>query len=137
MASIEAAIEARALAFAGLTGLIGTGPTRFYPQQVAQGAQLPYVAYSIAGDPPVHTMTADKDSQARVQMDVFASSWAIARQVRDQLLACFDRLTGTFGGAGGATISGSICLNRGLMVEPDEPSLLPRITVEFEMTYAL
>lgn len=134
MPSIEAAIEARAAAFAGLTALIGTAPTRLYPVQAAQGAGLPYVVYSIISDPPPHVMGADKESQARVQFDVFASSWAIAKSVRDQVLLCYDRLTGLFGGT---TIDRAVCENRGQTLEPDEPSLLPRITVEFQMTYLL
>jgi len=134
MASIEAAIEARALAFAGLTALIGTTPVRLYPPLVYQGADLPYVLYTVITDPTYHVMGADKDSQARVQFDVFASSWAIARQVRDQLLACFDRLTGVFGGT---TIDRAICENRGLQLEPDDASQLPRLLVEFQMTYRL
>ena len=132
MPSLEAAIEARALAFAGLTNLLGTNPVRFYPSQAEQGINLPYVVYSLVDDPPVHVMSADQESQARVQFDVFASSWVIARQVRDQLLLCFDRLVGAFGGA---TISGSVCENRGMMLEPDETSLLRRVTMEFQMTY--
>lgn len=132
MPSIEGALEARAAAFGGLTALIGTAPTRFYPVDAAQGAPLPYITHHAISDPPVHTMGADKESQARVQLDIWASSWAIARQVRDQVLACYDRLVGTFGGT---TITGSVCENRGTPVQPDDTSLLPRITVEFVMTY--
>jgi hypothetical protein len=130
--SIEAAIEARAAAFAGLTALIGTTPTRFYPEQAEQGAILPYVTYSVITDPPVHVMGADKEAQAHVQFDAWASSWVIARAVRDQLKLCFDRLAGTFGGT---TVIGSVCDNRGMTVQPEDTSLLPRITMEFTMTH--
>lgn len=134
-ANIDAAIEARALAFAGLTALIGTNPVRLYPLEAAQKAILPYVTYQVITDPPWHTMGADKDAQARVQFDVWASSWAIAKQVRDQVLACFDRLApGTYGGT---VLDGSICENRGSQLEPDDTSRLPRLTMEFEMTYRL
>lgn len=136
MPSIETAIETRARAFAGLTALIGASPnpTRFAPVQVAQGSALPYVAYSVISDPPYHVMGADKDGQARIQMDVFGANYAECRAVRDQLLACFDRLAGAFGGT---TIDRSICENRGITLEPDEPSQIPRLTMEFAMTYAL
>lgn len=134
MPSIDAVIEARGAAFAGLTGLIGTSPTRLYPVQAAQGATLPYVTYQVIADPPAHHMSADAESQARVQFDVWASSWAIAKQVRDQVIACYDRLQGTFSAT---QITGSVCENRGMQVEPDDASLLPRITIEFTMTYLL
>lgn len=132
MASIEAAVEARGAAFANLTALIGTAPTRLYPVVAAQGAPLPYITHQTIDDPPVHTMGADKESQARVQFDIWASSWAIAKQVRDQVLACYDRFSGLFGGT---TVLASVCENRGFSVQPDDTSLLPRITVEFVMTY--
>jgi len=135
MPSIEAAIEARGAAHAGLTALITSGgKTRLYPEVAEQGATLPYVTYSIITDPPVHVMAADKESQARVQFDVWASSWAIAKQVRDQLVACYDRLKGTFGGT---VVDSVVCDNRGLTVQPEDASLLPRITAEFTMTYYL
>lgn len=134
MPSIEAAIEARAIAVAGLTALIGTAPTRLYPVVAEQGALLPYVTYDVIDDPPPHVMNADKDSQARVQYDIWASSWAIARQVRDQMLVAYDRLAGVFGGT---TVQASICLNRGRQVQPEEAGLTPRLTMEFQMTYSL
>lgn len=133
MASIEAAIETRAAAFAGLTALIGTAPTRFYPVEARQGAVLPFVTYQVVTAPRVHVMSADKDAQPRVQMDVWASTWTSARAVRDQLLAAFDRWSGI---SGGTTVQASICENEGMQVQPDE-SLTPRLTMEFIMTVTL
>ena len=132
MASIETALETRAAATAGLTALIGTDPVRLYPTQATQGAVLPYVTYQVISDPPVHVMSADKESQARVQLDVWASTWTSAKAVRDQVLVALDRCAGSFGGT---TILGSVCDNRGMQVEPDDTSLTPRLTMEFQMTY--
>lgn len=134
MPSIEAAIEARAVAVAGLTALIGTAPTRFYPVKAAQGSMLPYVTYQIISAPRVHAMTADPNAQPRVQMDVWASTWASARLVRDQLLAAFDRWSGV---SGGTTVRASLCESDGIQVQPEDTSLTPRLTCEFLMTVAL
>lgn len=128
MADLDAALKAQALATAGLTALIGVNPTRFAPVRGAQGWNPPYVGYSIISDPPVHTMGSDKESTARVQMDVFGANYGECNSVRDQLLVAFDRQV--FG-----VVRSSICENRGTQVEPDEPSLIPRLTMEFLMLY--
>lgn len=135
MASIETAIEARALAH-GLSNLLGATatPMRFYPVDAQQGSQLPFVTYQVISDPPPHVMGADKESQARVQFDVWASSWLSAREVRDELLDAFDRWAGV---SGGTTVDRSVCENRGFQVQTDEVSLAPRLTMEFTMTYYL
>lgn len=132
--SIEAAIEARALGFGALTALIGTNPVRFYPLQAQQGTNLPYVTYQVIDHPPYHLMGADKEAQPRIQFDIWASSWAIARQVRDQLKACFDRWSGTFAST---TVDASICENGGMQVEPEDTTQIKRMTMEFIMTYQL
>jgi hypothetical protein len=78
-------------------------------------------------------MNADKDEQPRVQFDIWASSWVIARQVRDQLKLCFDRWSGTFAST---TVDASVCENGGFQVEPDDLSPdTKRLTMEFTMTY--
>ena len=135
MPSIEAAIEARALTFAGRTQLIGTSPARLYPIYAEQGTTLPYVTYQVISAPRSHVMNADKEEQPRIQFDIWASSWVIARQVRDQLKLCYDRWSGVFAGT---TIDASVCENGGMQVEPEDLSPdTRRLTMEFVMTYRL
>ena len=129
MANLDAALQARAAAVAGLTSLIGTNPVRFAPAAGHQGWSPPYVLYSIVTDPPDHTMNADKESTARVQMDVFGANYnPECNAVRDQLLVAFDRQA--FG-----VVRSSVCENRGTQIERDEPSLIPRVSMEFSMLY--
>lgn len=129
MANLDAALQARAAAVPGLTALIGTNPVKFAPSAGGQGWQPPYVLYTIITDPPVHTMSADQESTARVQFDIFGSNYnPECNSVRDQLLVAFDRKS--FG-----VVRSSVCENRGTQIERDEPSLIPRITVEFSLLY--
>lgn len=128
MPDIEAALKTQAVATPGLTALIGTTPTRFAPVRGGQGWDPPYVAYTIVTDPPVHTMGSDKESEARVQMDIFGANYPECAAVRDQLLVAFDRKS--FG-----VVRSSVCENRGTQLEADEPSLIPRLTAEFRMFY--
>lgn len=127
-------MEARAIAVPGLTALIGTAPTRFYPVEAQQGSIMPYVTYQVVSAPRLHVMMADKDVQPRIQLDIWAATWASARQVRDQLLVAFDRWSGI---SGGTTIDASICESDGMQVEPEDTSRIPRLTMEFAMTVAL
>lgn len=134
MPSVEAAIEARAVATGGLAALIGTAPTRLYPVEAAQGSTLPYVTYQVVSAPRLHVMNADKDGQYRIQMDIWASTWTNARLVRDQLLVAFDRWSGV---SGGTTVDASVCENDGIQVQPEDTTRIPRLTMEFMMTVKL
>lgn len=129
MPNLDAALQTRAAAVAGLTALIGSNPVKFAPSAGHQGWQPPYVLYTIVTDPPVHTMGSDKESTARVQMDVFGVNYnPECNSIRDELLAAFDRQS--FG-----VVRSSICENRGTQIDRDEPSLIPRIMLEFSMLY--
>ena len=129
MANLDAALQARAAAVAGLTALIGTAPVRFAPSAGGQGWNPPYVLYTIITDPPEHTMNSDKESTARVQFDIFGANYnPECNAVRDQLLVAFDRQS--FG-----VVRSSVCENRATQIDRDEPSLIPRLTMEFSMLY--
>jgi hypothetical protein len=136
MPSIEAAIEARAVAVSGLTALIkfDNEPVRFAPIHGEQGWKLPFVTYQLVSAPRVHVMGADKDSQPRVQFDIWAETWPSARAVRDQLLVAFDRWSGV---SAGTTVQASVCENDGLQIEPEDVTQARRLTMEFIMTVAL
>lgn len=132
---IRAAIRARAQAHAGLYGLIGgsTNP-RLYLMIAPQGSVTPYVTFQIISAVREHVMIADSLGTPRVQFDCWGSDQEDALTVRDQVLACYDRFSGTFA----STIVGSsVCVNDGMDVQPDDTTLIPRITLEFEMSFRL
>jgi len=99
MSSIDDALVARAAAFAGLTGLIGTQPDmRFYPADSAPpNATRPYVGYQqISPTDRAHAMGSDPGSvRARIQLTCWGDTSTNCRDVCDQVRACFSRFRGT------------------------------------------
>lgn len=96
--SAEAALEARAIAYAGLTALIGTTPTRFYPNTLPQAGTLPAVVYQRLPGQRVRAMTADTGLvRARFWVHVYATTYASAKAVAAQVIAAFNRYSGTSG----------------------------------------
>jgi hypothetical protein len=95
--TIEDAIFARGSAFAGLTALLGTNPTRLYPVQAPQNAVTPYVTYQMISDPREHAMGADPGvAHPRFQFTPFAKTRTEAKAVTLQVIACYSRWSGTF-----------------------------------------
>ena len=133
MPPIHNAIFARADAHAGLEALIGS-PPRLFPVEAPQNVAVPYVTYSVVSAPRVHVMSADKDAQPRVQFDSWGATRTQALQVNAQVVACYDRWSGSFGGL---MVLASVCENEGMDVERDEATLIPRVTSEFTVTYLL
>lgn len=132
---IRTAIHARALAH-GMGGVIGT-PPRLYPVTAPPqpvGATIAYATFQVISPERQHEMGLDSMGLPRVQFDCWGSTRAGALSVRDQVLACFDRWKGSFGGV---TVSSSVCENDGMDVEPDDVTLIPRVTLEFQMSYQL
>lgn len=135
MADIRAAIFARGSAFAGLTAVIGTTPTRLYPVEAQQKTTMPYATFQVISPVRQHEMAADSLGLPRVQFDCWGSTRAEAMTVRDQILAAFDRWpAGTYGGV---VLDSSVCVNDGMDVERDDVSAIPRVTLEFQMSHRL
>ena len=131
MTDIGKAIFARAGIHAGLSALIGS---RMYPVEAPQKTAIPYVTYQVISPVRDHAMSADGLGLPRVQFDCWAKNRADAMDVRDQILACFDRWSGI---AGGITVDSSVCENDGMDVQTDDITRIPRVTLEFQMSYVL
>lgn len=87
------ALYARATAHAGLTALIGT---RVYPGTLPQSTALPAVAYSRISRSRESVMGVDTDlARARYQLTAFARTPLAAKNVIEQIRACFQRWRGT------------------------------------------
>lgn len=133
MARIHEAIVARADAH-GLGGLLGTPPKIFPTSEVAQGTQVPYVTFQQVSGARAHVMNSDKLAQPRIQFDVFGSTRIEALNVRDQILAAFDRWSGTFAGI---VVQASVAESEGVDVDRDDTILFPRVMLEFTVSYLL
>lgn len=132
MARIHDAIIARADAH-GLGGLVGT-PPRIFPTEAPQKVDMPYVSFQQVSGARAHVMNADKLAQPRIQFDSYGTTRIEALNVRDQVLAAFDRWSGVFGGV---TVQSSVCESEGIDVERDDATLAPRVTTEFVVSYLL
>lgn len=129
--SIKDAIYARSQAVVGLTALIGT---RFYNVQAKQNTAMPYCTYQIVSGDRTHVMGADTLGRPRVQIDSWGSEREDAEAVNAQVLAAFDRWSGTLAGV---VVDSTVVLSDGVDVQSDDVTLIPRVTSEFEITYRL
>lgn len=96
MSTIDDALVARAAAFAGLTALIGSAPMRLYPIGAAsQNSARPYVTYQLISGPRVHAMGSDPGvAHPRFQLSCWDDTSTGARNVADQVRACYSRFRG-------------------------------------------
>lgn len=133
MARIHEAIVARADAH-GLGGLLGTPPRIFPTSEVQQNAVVPYVSFQQVSGARDHTMHADKLALPRIQFDCFASTRLEALDIRDQILAAFDRWSGAIAGI---TVQSSVVESDAIDVDRDDVTLFPREMLEFAMSYVL
>lgn len=72
---------------AGVTALLGTGPTRLFPfGNAPQGVTLPYVVWqAITGMPENYLGHAPDIDRFTIQIDVYADGVSAARQVAEAL----------------------------------------------------
>lgn len=69
---------------AAVTADIGT---RFYPVKVPQNAARPYVRYQTISDPrPQHLKGYQSARTTRIQVDVFADSYGVARRIAENII---------------------------------------------------
>jgi hypothetical protein len=95
---IQEAIFTRAAAFAGLTAIIGTGPTRLYPTILPEKPTLDAVVYHEIAAPREAAMGADPGLvHARYQFDSWSTTRLGARDLAEQVRLCFERWRGTVG----------------------------------------
>lgn len=93
---VEKAINARLLAFAGVTALV---VARVYPELAPQNAVLPYVVYTRVDTE--HLMTKDNAAglaSARIQINSVAATYLKAKQLAEQVRLALQGWAGTGNG---------------------------------------
>ncbi|SRR6266704_3688994 len=93
MSSIDDALVTRGAAFGALTALIGA---RLYPIDAApQNAVTPYVVYQQISGPRQHAMGSEPGvASPRFQFSCWGDTSTDARNVGDQVRACYSRFRG-------------------------------------------
>jgi len=88
MADMQSALVARLAADPSLAAqLIANGKTRIYWTKVPQGADRPYLRMQTVTDlRPQHLTGYDAGRQTRVQVDVFADTYAQARALSESII---------------------------------------------------
>lgn len=93
---VEKAINARLLAFSGVTALLDA---RVYPELAPQKATLPYVVYTRIDTE--HLMTKDNAAglaNARIQINSVAATYLKAKQLAEQVRLALQGWSGTGNG---------------------------------------
>lgn len=96
MADVGKAIRTRLLSVAAVTNLVST---RIYPLTLPQGVTMPAVRYTrVSGNSDPYIGGTTGAATARLQFDIFATSYAGAEAVRDAIKEAIDQYTGTSSG---------------------------------------
>ena len=105
----EQAVHGRLTTFAGLTALVGT---RVCPLLLPEAATLPTLTYQRVSGPWTHGQAgAVLLSRPRIQVDVWAASYASAKSVATQVRLALDGYRGTSEGSHwGATLANDLDL---------------------------
>ena len=95
MATIEEGIKGRLTAFAGLVALIST---RTFEGGIPQGETLPCVTFNRISTPRIHTHDTSGSTglaHPRFQFDAWATTYASAKAITDQVRAALNGYKGT------------------------------------------
>ena len=124
--SLETALRAELLSGSG----IGVG-TRVYPLALPATAELPAVVYTRVSTQRLHCMGGDLALQRpRMQIDVYADTYASALTVAGNILTKLQNKTGTIGSSGHTVTNGAILTeNETQSYEPDTKTY--RVMLEF------
>ena len=111
-----------------VTNLIST---RVYPVIAPQSAAMPFAVYTIASDTPSDTKSGvSKLDILRVQIDIYATTYAAAIAVDEAIRTRLDKLQTT---AAGLTIDGIKYINKSTFYEAEGESF--RIGSEYEVRW--
>ena len=85
---IEQKLRTQALAFPGLTALLGSSPFRWYDVQLVQGSAFPAVTVQMVSNTDSYVNTGRQNSGfSRIQFTIWDTDPVRMRQVEDQLTA--------------------------------------------------
>ena len=92
--STESIIVAAIKATAPITALIGSSPTRLYPDTVLQGSVLPAMAYQRISTPRVTNIKGESNlARVRIQLTIHASNPTAREQTFNAVKAAFNGYT--------------------------------------------
>lgn len=127
MASLEAMLRTQALAFPGLTALLGTNPFRWYDTQLRQGTAFPAVTVQLVSGNETYAFNGRlATGWSRMQFTIWDSDPERARNVEAQLTAFLDVFNGT-GIQGLSEYPNSIVMRRQTLFSETQPPLFQRI----------
>ena len=128
---IEQAIFTRLSGWAPLASLVAT---RIYPMRAPQNAAPPFITYQRISAPRLRSITGGSgQANPRIQVDVYAKSYAGAKALATQVRECLDNFRGTiFTGAGASVTVRSCSLDSDRdLLDPDVEPPLFRVSHDF------
>ena len=90
---------------AAVSSVVGT---RIYPELAAEGAQMPYIVYSVVSNSPSDTKGGTPIDEAELEVFSVASSYSAANDLADKVRAALDRQNATVSVSDGAVTVQSI-----------------------------
>jgi hypothetical protein len=90
---------------AAVSSIVGT---RIYPELAAEGAQMPYIVYSVVSNSPSDTKGGTPIDEAELEVFTVANSYSAANDLADKVRAALDRKNATVNVADGQVTVQSI-----------------------------
>lgn len=90
---------------AAVSAIVGT---RIYPELAAEGAQMPYIVYSVVSNSPSDTKGGTPIDEAELEVFSVAQSYSAANDLADKVRAALDRQNATVNVADGQVTVQSI-----------------------------
>lgn len=90
---------------AAVSSVVGT---RIYPELAAEGAQMPYIVYSVVSNSPSDTKGGTPIDEAELEVFSVANSYSAANDLADKVRAALDRQNATVSVSDGAVTVQSI-----------------------------
>jgi hypothetical protein len=104
--TIDESVVSLLLSSSSLAGLVST---RVYPEVAPQRATMPFLVYEVNSEPVAHHLTGKgRTREARVTIDVVASTSASRRTISDIVAALVDDFRGFIGGPTGVYVAETV-----------------------------
>lgn len=106
--TIEEGLKTYLTGYAGLTSLIST---RVYPMRIPQGATIPCITYQRISTPRIKTHDTSGSSGTaypRFQFDAWATTYASAKTITDQVRAALNGYKATIGTTNSVVVYGAL-----------------------------
>ena len=133
MSTIEDFIYGKLAATAGVTALVGSSPSRIFPEVASQDVALPYIVYRRIAGPRWHSLAgATGVAQPVYQIDCYHSAKDSAKALADQVRIALNGFRGT---VGSEVVKGSTMLDDRDIYETTTDPRLHRVSMDFRLTH--